>query len=191
MRKSIAWLSIPILIAAAPVAGQQLDVTAMVPVASPAGAGTRNLLFGVLTPVAGTTQMVDIVASPLPVSGTVQSGEFRYNVGGVRGLDFTVTMPSQLTAPGADPLTVTSNGNQYGGYCVSAAAMCALTGFNPASGQNVRVCRVTFFIWCSPFSAFPGGTILRVYVGGLLLVPPDARGGVYTGTATLTIVQVL
>lgn len=183
-------LAVTLLFMSAPLPAQVM-VAAVVPVASPTGAGTRNLTFGVLTPISGTTQNVDVVAAVAPVSATVQSGEFRYDVAGTRGLDFNVSMPAQLTMSGATPLVVSSSGAQYGGYCVTAAASCTLTAFNPASGQNVRVCRSMFLIWCNPFAGgYPGGSILRVYVGGRLTLPPTARAGVYTGTVTLTIVQV-
>lgn len=190
MRTRATLLSLMLLLQAVPASAQQVDVTASVPTRSPTGSGTRNLTFGVLTPIAGTTQAINVVAAPAPVSATVQSGEFRYDVAGLRGVTFNVTVPAQLTGPGATPLNVSFDGNQYGGYCVSTTAACTLTGFNPAGGQNVRVCRNTFFIWCNPFTPYDGGSIMRVYVGGNLSVPPTARAGIYTGTLTLTIVQV-
>lgn len=179
-----------LLCAAAPVAAQHIDVTASVPVRSPTGAGTRNLTFGVLTPVTGSTQTIDVPAAVAPVSSTVQAGEFRYDVNGLRGVVYNITTPTQLTAPGADPLVVTSNGAQYGAYCITASAACSLTNFNPAAGGNITVCRTTLFGFCIPLLSWPGGTQMRVYVGGRLTVPPTARAGVYTGTVTMTIVQV-
>lgn len=183
-------LALAMLLVGAPLAAQQLDVAANVPVRSPTGSGIRNLTYGVLTPITGTTQSIDVPAAVAPVSGTVQSGEFRYSVAGLRGVVFNVTTPTQLTAAGATPLTVTSNGAQYGAYCVSATAACALTNFNPAAAGNITVCRTTFFGFCIPFQAYPAGTAMRVFVGGRLSVPPTARAGIYTGTVTLTIVQV-
>jgi hypothetical protein len=82
------------------------------------------------------------------------------------------------------------SGTQYGGYCVSRTAICTLTSFNPAAGSNIRVCRTVFFGSCNPITPYPGGSVMRVYIGGVLSVPPTARAGVYTGTVTLTIVQV-
>lgn len=190
MRTRAMMLAVTLLCMSLP-ASAQVMVAAVVPVASPAGSGTRNLTFGTVTPIPGTTQTIDVVADVAPVSGTVQSGEFSYNVAGTRGLDFSLSMPMQLTMPGATPLAVTSSGAQYGGYCVTATASCTLTSFNPGSGQNVRVCRSLLLIWCNPFAGgYPGGSVLRVYVGGSLSVPPIAHAGVYVGTVTLTIVQV-
>ena len=182
-------LAFVLLFACTPLAAQHVDVTANVPERSPTGARTRNLRYGMLTPIAGTTQTVDVPAGVAPVSGTVQAGEFRYDVGGLRGVVYNVTTPTQLTAPDAAPLGVTSNGAQYGGYCITTTAACSLTGFNPSAG-DVTVCRTMIFGACFPWQAWPGGTQMRVYVGGRLTVPPTARAGTYTGTITLTIVQV-
>jgi hypothetical protein len=93
-------------------AQQQLDIAASVPVRAPTGSGTRNLTFGVVTPVAGSTQIVDVPAAAGPVSATVQSGEFLYNVTSLRGLEFTVTVPAVLSAPGLSPLPVSFSGTQ-------------------------------------------------------------------------------
>lgn len=190
MRTGASLLAIVLILTGAPVAAQQIEIAASVPVRSPTGAGVRNLTFGVLTPISGTTQNVSVVAAVAPVSGTVQSGEFRYDVAGLRGVTFTVGVPAQLTASGAAPLAVDFSGTQYGGYCVSRTAICTLTSFNPAAGSNIRVCRFVFFGSCNPFTPYPGGSVMRVYIGGVLSVPPTARAGVYTGTVTLTIVQV-
>lgn len=190
MRTGASLLAIGLLLAGAPLAAQQIEIAASVPVRSPTGAGVRNLTFGVLTPISGTTQNVSVVAAVAPVSGTVQSGEFRYDVAGLRGVTFTLGVPAQLTAFGAAPLTVDFNGAQYGAYCASETATCTLTSFSPAAGSNIQVCRSTILVWCSPFTPYPGGSVLRVYIGGMLSVPPTARAGVYTGTVTLTIVQV-
>ena len=190
MRNRASLLALGLLLTGVPLAAQQVEIAASVPVRSPTGAGVRNLTFGVVTPIFGSTQNVNVVAAVAPMSATVQSGEFRYDVAGLRGVTFTIGVPAELTASGAAPLPVSFNGNQYGGYCVNAAATCTLTSFNPAAGANIRVCRSTFFIWCNPFTPYPGGSAMRVYVGGLLSVPPTARAGVYTGTITLTIVQV-
>lgn len=190
MTTGASLLALGLLLTAAPLAAQQIEITATVPVRSPTGAGVRNLTFGVLTPISGTTQNVNVVAAVNPVSATVQSGEFRYDVAGLRGVTFNVGVPAQLTATGAAPLNVSFSGTQYGGYCVSATATCTLTAFDPAAGTNIRVCQSTFLMFCNPFTPYPGGSVMRVYVGGLLSVPPSARAGVYMGTVTLTIVQV-
>jgi hypothetical protein len=183
-------LALVLLFVSIPLAAQQVDVAANVPVRSPTGAGMRNLTYGVLTPIAGTTQTIEVPAAVAPVNGTVQAGEFSYDVGGLRGVVYNVTTPTQLTAPGATPLAVTSNGAQYGAWCITTTAACTLTSFNPAAGGNVTVCRTTLFGFCFPWQAWGGGTQMRVYVGGRLTVPPSARAGIYTGTITLTIVQV-
>src|SRR5690606_8579637 len=124
---------------------QQVDVAASVPVRSPTGSGVRNLTFGEVTPLAGTTQTIDVPAAAAPQSATIQSGEFRYDLTATRGISFNVTMPTQLTAPGADPLVMTANGSQYGAYCVSNTAACSLTSFNPSAGQTITVCRTMIF----------------------------------------------
>jgi len=169
---------------------QQVDVAASVPVRSPTGSGVRNLTFGEVTPLAGTTQTIDVPAAAAPQSATIQSGEFRYDLTATRGISFNVTMPTQLTAPGADPLVMTANGSQYGAYCVSNTAACSLTSFNPSAGQTITVCRTMIFGFCLPLLPYPNGTNIRVFVGGRITVPATARAGIYTGTATLTIVQV-
>lgn len=179
-----------LLCAALPAAAQQVNIAATVPVASPTGGGVRNLTFGVVTPAGGSTQIVDVPAAVAPQTALVQSGEFRFNVAGARGIDFTVTVPTELTSAGAPPLLISFNGNQYGGYCVTTAASCTLTNFNPSLGQVLRVCRTMLFGFCIPIGTWPSGNTLRVYVGGRLSVPPSARAGVYTGTVTMTIIQV-
>lgn len=166
---------------------QHVDVGASVPVRSPTGSGVRNLTFGEITPL---TQTVDVPAAAAPLSATVQSGEFRYDLTATRGIAFNVSMPTQLTAPGADPLTLTANGTQYGAYCVSNTAACSLTGFNPSVGQTITVCRTMLFGFCLPLLPYQSGTSIRVFVGGRLVVPATARAGIYTGTVTMTIVQV-
>lgn len=184
-------LPIALLLLAAAVEAQDVTTTASVPLASPTGSGTRNLAFGVVAPIAGTTQNVDVAAAVAPASGTVQSGEFRFDVSGARGLSFTVLVPAQLTTAGAAPLSASFNGTQYGGFCVSATAVCTLTAFNPGVAPVVLVCAQTLGSGvCHPTRTFGAGNQLRVYIGGRLQVPPTARAGVYTGTVTLTIVQV-
>src|SRR5690606_23040728 len=131
--------------AALPAAAQQVHRAATVPVAWPTGGGVRNLTFGVVTPAGGSTQIVDVPAAVAPQTALVQSGEFRFNVAGARGIDFTVTVPTELTSAGAPPLLISFNGNQYGGYCVTTAASCTLTNFNPSLGQVLRVCRTMLF----------------------------------------------
>lgn len=192
MRTRATLLPFALLLLCSAVHAQDVTVTASVPLASPTGSGTRNLTFGVVAPLPGTTQNIDVVAAPAPVSGTVQSGEFRFDVTGARGVSFTLLVPTQLTAPGATPLSVSFNGAQYGGYCVSTTAACTLTSFNPGLLPLVLACAQTLGSGnCHPNRSFGAGSQLRVYVGGLLAVPPSARAGVYTATVTMTIVQVL
>lgn len=180
-----------LILAGAPLAGQQLSVSASVPVSSPLGAGVRDLTFGTVTPLAGQIVDVDVVAAVAPENGTVQSAEFRYGVSALRGLDFTVQVPAVLTSGSLPPLSVSSGGAQYGGYCVTTAgSACVLTGFDPA-GPSVRVCRQTVGSGsCHPVQAFPALSELSVYVGARLSVPASAAAATYTGTITLTIVQV-
>lgn len=191
MRSRAARLALALIITAGPTAAQQMDIAASVPVTSPTGVGMRNLVFGAVTPMVGQVVDVDVVAAVAPVDATIQSGEFRYDVSGARGLDFIVTMPAALTNGISPPLAVASNGTQYGGYCVTpGAGSCTLTNFNPA-GAAIRVCQQTLGSGnCHPARTFPAATELGVYVGGRLSVPATARAGIYTGTITLTIVQV-
>ncbi|HSK20778.1 MAG TPA: DUF4402 domain-containing protein [Longimicrobiales bacterium] len=191
MRHRTMLLAVALLVTASPLDAQQVNVAASVPVRSPTGAGVRNLTFGAITPLVGQTVDVDVVAAAAPQSGSIQAGEFRYDVAGVAGLDFSLTMPATLTSGSLPPLTLTSTGAQYGGWCVtSGGSGCVLTGFDPA-GASVRVCQQTRpNLTCHPNRFFPPATELGVYVGGRLSVPSTARAGVYTGTVTLTIVQV-
>lgn len=182
-------LTLGLLLLPWPLAAQQVEVSASVPLRSPSGAGTRDLSFGTMTPVAGTTQVVEVLAAA-PVTADVHPGEFRYDVAGLRGVTFNVAVPANLTASGAVPLPVSFNGAQYGGYCVSTNAGCALTPFDPGAGADIRVCHVTLALWCSPMAPFPAGSVMRILVGGRLSIPPSARAGEYTGTVTVTIVQV-
>jgi hypothetical protein len=191
MRTRAILLAAAMLLTAVPLCAQQVTLAAVVPVASPTGAGTRNLTFGIVMPVPGATQNVDVTAAVAPVSATVQSGEFRYNVASTRGLDFVMTVPAVLIGVGSPPLGVTFDGMQYGGYCVTTGGACTLTSFNPASAANTRVCaQVIGSGSCHPARVFPLGSELAIYIGGHLSVPPSTRAGVYTGTVTLTIVQV-
>jgi hypothetical protein len=180
-----------LLVASAPLAAQQVDVAASVPLRSPTGTPVRDLTFGAVTPIGGMAQTVDVAAAVAAVNGSVQSGAFRYDVATLRGLDFTLTVPSHLTAAGAEALPVSFTGTQYGGYCVTTgASTCTLTGFDP-SAATVRVCRKTVGSGnCHPNSIFPPDSELTIYVGGLLTVPAGARAGSYTATLTLAIVQV-
>lgn len=191
MRYRTMLLAAALLITASPLAAQQVNVAASVPVRSPTGAGVRNLAFGAVTPLIGQTVDVDVVAAAPPQSGSVHAGEFRYDVTGASGLDFSLSMPATLTSGSLPPLALTSSGAQYGGWCVmSGGSSCVLTGFDPA-GTTVRVCQQTRpNLTCHPNRFFPANTELGVYVGGRLSVPSTARAGVYTGTVTLTIVQV-
>ncbi|HEX6134110.1 MAG TPA: hypothetical protein VFZ24_09105 [Longimicrobiales bacterium] len=191
MRLWAVSLAAALLVPGSPAVAQQVAVAADVPVASPVGAGTRNLAFGVVVPIMGQIVDVDVPAATAPVSGTVHAGEFRYDVTSARGLDFILTTPAALLGPGLPPLGVTFDGLQYGGYCIDAGAGCTLTVFNPAAPGNVRVCaRMLASGSCHPNRFFAPGTELGVYIGGRLSVPPTARAGIYSGVVTLTIVQV-
>ena len=191
MRYGTVLLAVALLVTASPLAAQQVNVAASVPVRSPTGAGVRNLAFGAVTPLVGQSVDIDVVAAASPQSGSVHAGEFRYDVSGASGLDFSLTMPATLTSGALPALTLTSAGVQYGGWCVtSGVSSCLLKGFDPA-GASVRVCQQTRpNLTCHPNRVFPANTELGVYVGGRLTVPSTARAGVYTGTVTLTIVQV-
>jgi hypothetical protein len=185
-------LALALLSTGVPAMAQQMTIAASVPLTSPTGTGTRNLAFGVATPLPGQTVEIDVPAADLPISGTVHAGEFRYDVTSVRGLDFSLTVPPALTGPGLIPLPVTFGGLQYGGHCVTlGGSACTLTGFDPAAASNVRVCYQTVGSGsCHPNRVFPVGSELAVYIGGRLSVPPAAPAGDYSATVTMTIVQV-
>ena len=189
MLRRLTLLTHGLLLPHSPLAAQQVEVSASVPLRSPSGAGTRNLSFGTMTPVAGTTQVVDVLAAA-PVMADVPPGEFRYDVAGLRGVTFNVSVPAALSATGAVPLPVSFNGLQYGGYCVSTNAGCSLTPFDPGAGADIRACHVTLVVTCSPMAPYPAGSVMRIYIGGRLSIPPSARAGEYAGVVTVTIVQV-
>lgn len=184
-------VAILLLFATAPLAAQQVDVVASVPQRSPLSTGVRDLTFGPIMPTAVNPQTVIVAAAVAPVSGTVQSGAFRYDVANLRGLDFTLAVPLALISPAGDALPVASAGTQYGGYCVGTpAATCTLTSFDP-SASSVRVCRQQVGGGnCHPNNVFPANSELSIYVGGMLTVPPMPHAGTYTGVVTMTILQV-
>lgn len=192
MRSRATLLALALVLAALPAQSQQVTVSASVPLASPIGAGVRNLAFGAITPLPGQTLLVDVPAAALPMSGSVHAGEFRYDVTSARGLDFGLTVPAALTGPGLVPLPVTFAGTQYGAYCVtSGGSACTLTSFDPSSASLVRVCHQTVGNGnCHPNRVFPVGSELAVYVGGRLSVPANSPAGNYSATITMTIVQV-
>lgn len=192
MRSRAILLAFALLSMGVPLAAQAVNVTANVPTRSPTGAGTRDLTFGVIMPVSGTVQTVDVPAAATPVSGTVQSGGFRYDVAALRGLDFSLSVPSVLTGSGTSSLNVSFAGVQYGSYCVAVGGgACTPAGFDPSAATPVRVCFQTLGNGnCHQNRVFPAGSELSVYVGGRLTIPPTALAGVYTATVTLTVVQV-
>ncbi|MGH7463592.1 MAG: hypothetical protein ACREK1_00365 [Longimicrobiales bacterium] len=191
MRSHAMPVAFALLITAFPLAAQQVNIAAAVPVAAPVGSGVRNLTFGAIIPVMGQVLDVDVVAAAAPLNGTVQSGEFRFDVTGSSGLEFLMTMPAALTSGILPPLAVSWSGGQYGGYCVtSGGTSCVLTNFDP-SASLVRVCQQTRPNGtCHPGRVFPPASELGIFIGGRLSVPPTARAAVYSGTITLTIVQV-
>jgi len=172
-------------------AQQQLTIGAVIPIASPTGAGTRNLAFGVITPGAAPV-VVTVPAAAAAVGATVHAGEYRFDVSSSRGLSFTMTTPTQLTTVGLPPLAVSFNGTQYGAYCVtSGGSACTTTAFNPATATNVNVCFQRLGNGnCHPNKVYPIGSTLSVLVGGALTVPPGTPAATYTATVTLTITQV-
>lgn len=184
-------LSLVLLAVPAAASAQELQALAAVPVASPTGGGVRNLSFGSVTPVTGQTTVVSVPAQSAPPSGTVYSGEFRFSVAGNAGLQFSLSLPTQLTSTiGGLTLPVSFNGNTYGARCIQGTAgTCTTTNFNPTTGP-FRVCRVDFLgLFCWP-TVWPAGSQLRVFLGGQLSVPANQVAAVYTGTVTLTILQV-
>lgn len=190
MRVRVVLFALTFLSTAVPLAAQQVNLTASVPVRSPTGAGVRNLTFGSIAPLPGQTVNFDVVAAAAPVSASVQAGEFRYAIQGTAGLQFSMTMPATLTSGMLPPLTFAANGAQYGAYCVQTGASCTLTNFNPAAGAVTACMSTNPGGNCRRNDTFPAGTELGVYIGGRISVPPTARAAVYTGTITLTIVNV-
>lgn len=190
MRARAVLVALLFLSPALPLAAQELNLTAAVPVRSPTGTGVRNLTFGSITPLPGQTVDFDVVAATAPVSATVQAGEFRYAIQGSAGLQFIMTLPATLTSGALPPLTFAANGPEYGAYCAQTGGSCTLTNFNPAAGA-VTACRsMNPGGNCRQNQTFPAGSELGVYIGGRISVPATARAAVYTGTITLTIVNV-
>ena len=183
--------AIGLLAVAQTVSAQTMTATAEVVIAPPVGNGSRNLSFGTITPMPGQTQVIDLPAVRNPILANLYSGEFRFNVTSARGLDFAVTLPTQLTAASFTPLAMSANGNQYGSWCVSVnGGACTLTNFNPTSAST-RVCETYLGNGsCRSNRFFSTGSELFVYIGGMLTVPPTAAAGIYTGTITISIVQV-
>jgi hypothetical protein len=185
--------ALALMLAAAPPlhAQQTVAVSAEVPVASPTGSGTRNLSFGTVMPLAGAGVTVDVPAAQAPQSASVHSGEFRFDVANTRGVEFTTSLPAQLDAGGGATLAFAANGAGYGGWCAMiGAAACVLTNFNPTAA-SVRACRQVLGNGnCHPVQVWPASTTLAVYIGGAITVPPGQPAGTYSGTITLTIIQV-
>jgi hypothetical protein len=168
----------------------QVVAEADVPLASPTGGGVRNLAFGSITPQPGQAVTVDVPAAIAQQSASVHSAQFSLNVQTTTGITIEVGTPAALTQ-GAASIPLSFNSTDYGAYCVDAGAGCILTNFNPATTPQLRICRVAGGSGnCHPVHAFPANSLLSVYVGGLLTVPAGQRAGFYTGTITLTIVQV-
>jgi hypothetical protein len=183
---ALVWL----LAGLAPLCAQSVTATAEVPVAAPSGGGARNLAFGEVVPQPGQTVVVSVPAAVAPITGTMHSGEFRLNLESVRGVTISVQPPPSLANATAS-LAIDYNDLLYGAYCVDTGAGCALTSFNPATTDQLRICRQSGASGnCHPNQTFPLNSILSVFIGGGLAVPPTQRAGLYTGTVTLTIVQV-
>ncbi|HSJ25815.1 MAG TPA: DUF4402 domain-containing protein [Longimicrobiales bacterium] len=176
---------------AVPVAGQAtVTAVAELPLASPTGAGSRNLSFGTIVPTSAGPVAVTVPAAVAPSSASVHSGEFRLDVGTLRGVSVTVDTPNELMSAAAS-MPVDYNGAEFGAWCVDADAGCTLTAFNPATTDELRVCwRTVGSGSCHPIQNFPPGSVLSIYIGGALHVAPVQRAGTYTGTITLSIVQV-
>jgi hypothetical protein len=191
MRVRSLFTAVALIACAQIVSAQAMVATAEVVIAPPVGNGTRNLSFGIITPTPGVSQVIDLPAVRNPITGTLYAGEFRFNVTGARGLDFRVAMPTQLTSGALTPLALGANGSQYGGWCVTAnGSACALANFNPTA-VFTRVCE-TYQAngTCRNNRFFSTGSELFVYIGGMLTVPSAAGAGIYTGTITISIVQV-
>lgn len=167
--------------------------SATVPLASPSGGGVRNLAFGEIMPAPGVTTTVSVPAAAAPQSASVMSGEFALSVAGSSGIDFTVSVPSILTSSiGGLTIPVSFAGTQYGASCVvEGGAACTTTAFNPAAGGTFKQCREYKGNGdCKTNRVWTAGTLLRVFVGGAVSVAPSAVAATYTGTVTLSIVQV-
>ncbi|HSJ14434.1 MAG TPA: hypothetical protein VK939_08460 [Longimicrobiales bacterium] len=176
---------------AAPASAQPVRVQATLPVQSPAGGGVRDLAFGAVTPLAGQTVLHEVPAAIAPQSGTVHAGEFAFAVAGNRGVDFTLTLPTELSDGAGATLPISFDDARYGARCVeSAGVTCTPVAFNPAAGP-FRACMQTVGSGnCHPTRVWPPGTMLRVFVGAALTVAPAQPAAAYVGTVTLIIVQV-
>jgi hypothetical protein len=166
---------------------------AMVAVAAPTGNGIRNLTFGDITITPGATQNVSVPAAVNAQSATVASGEFLFDVSSTRGVDFQLSLPTTLNSGGtAAPLAISFNGAQYVAHCVtSGGSACTLTTFNPAATPVITVCSAYKGNGdCKNNSVFGGGSELRLYLGGMITVPPTQAAATYTATVTLLITQV-
>lgn len=191
MRARAAVIAVLLLVSATAVRAQQLvTASAVVPIASPTGAGTRNLSFGAIMPGAAAVN-VTVPAAAAAQSATVHSGGFRFNVGSTRGLSFNMTTPTQLVN-GTASMPVSFSGAQFGAWCVTSnGSACTTTAFDPATAASVNVCAQTLGNGsCHPNRVFAASDQLSVYIGGLLTVPAGARAGTYTATVTLNITQV-
>jgi hypothetical protein len=169
-----------------------IGTEAVVPTASPTGAGVRNLSFGTIVPAAGAAVTVDVPAAVEPAGGAVHAGEYRFDVTAAAGVDFTLSLPAQLTAADVQPLPISFAGARYGAYCVRAGGgACTLSSFDPGTGAMVRVCRQTLGNGsCRSNSIYPAGSELAIYIGGLLTIPAGQPPATYAGVVTLTIVAV-
>ena len=194
MRRSPVLVALLLLGVTHVAAHAQSDVmlSASVPVASPTGAGSRNLSFGTITVTPGATQNIAVTAAAAAQSATMASGEYRFDVGSAAGLDMQITLPTALiSSVGNVPLAISFNGTQYGGHCiVLGASGCTLTTFNPSTTTTLKVCNEYKGNGDCKNKVWTPGSQLRLYVGGVLTVPPTQVAATYTATITLQITQV-
>ncbi len=171
-----------------------LAVSATLPIPAPTGSGVRNLDFGTISIVSGSTQTVDVPAAVNPQASGAVSGEFALSPVGAAGYQFQVGMPTQLTMGGAvPPLTFSANGPLYAATCwVDGTNTCATTWttFNPVTQPTQLLCRRISGNHCQKGVVFGPGSAAYIYVGGNLSVPPTAAAGIYSATITMTILQV-
>ena len=169
-----------------------VHASTFVPVASPTGIGVRNLSFGNIAPISGSTTTVTIPAAVAPQSGTRQSGQFDITAAGAAGVAFQLTLPPVLTSTiGGLTLPVSFNGNQFGAHCtVNATTPCTLTTFNPATVGTITVCARVVGSTCHRPTVWTSPTLIHIYLGGSVSIAPATAAATYVGVVTLVITQV-
>lgn len=160
----------------------RVTVTVLVPPIPATGVGVRDLEFGSVAP--GGTTVVEAVP-------TAASGHFRIDLGLVRGVEFMLSLPAALepvsgSAPG---LPLAFDGNFARAIVTEQGAVTDHGVWNPFMEPTRQVCKVVVGKVCKRNAYFAAGSLLDVYVGGSLHVPPDQVAGRYSTDIQLTILR--